>query len=69
MALDQAKAIMKMQSPITKKQIQAIIGKLTSLNRFISRYSDCLRPFFIALKGVSLEGWGLECDKTFHDIK
>ena len=69
MTPDQAKAIMQMQPLITKKQIQALIGKLPALNRFIFRYSDRLRPFFIALKGVSSEGWAPECDKAFHAIK
>ena len=47
----QVKVIIEMQPPIIKKQIQILMGKLTALNRFISRYSDRLRPFFIALKG------------------
>ena len=40
-----------------------------ALNRFISRYSDHLRPFFATLKGASSKGWGLECDKAFQSIK
>ena len=39
------------------------------LNRFISRYSDHLRPFFAALKGAPSKGWEPECDKTFRAIK
>ena len=69
MAPDQAKAIMQMQPAIMKKQIQALTGKLAALNRFISRYSDRLRLFFTALKGVSLEGWGPERGKALDAIK
>ena len=32
-------------------------------------YSNYLRPFFVALKGASLKGWGPECDKAFQSIK
>ena len=67
-APSQVKVIEQMQPPTTKKQIQTLTGKLAGLKRFISKYSDHLRPFFIALKGAS-KGWGQECDKTFHSIK
>ena len=60
---------MQMQPPITKKQIQALTGKLAALNKSISRYLDFLRLFFTALKGVSSKGWGPICDKAFHAIK
>ena len=66
MAPEQVKAIEHMQPLVTKKQIQARIIKLAALNRFISRYSDRLRPFFIALKGASAKGWGPECDQAFN---
>ena len=69
MAPDQAKAIMQMQPSVTKKQIQALIGKLATLNRFISRYLDRLRLVFTSLKEVSPKGWGLKCNKAFHAIK
>ena len=42
MALGQVKAITKMQPHVTKKQIKTLIGKLETLNRFISSYSDSL---------------------------
>ena len=66
MAPDQVQAIGQMQPPIIKKQIQTFTSKLAALNRFISRYSDRLRPFFTTLKGASLEGWGPECENAFH---
>ena len=69
MAPDQVKSIAQIQPPITKKRIQTLIGKLTTLNRFISRYSNRLRPFFTALKGASSKGWGPEYNRAFHFIK
>ena len=69
MTPDQVRAIGKMKPLTTKKHKQTLIGKLTTLNRFISRYSDRLRPFFVALKGAFSKGWGPECYKAFHFIK
>ena len=69
MAPGQVQAIGKMHPPITKKQIQALTGKLAALNRFISRYLDHLQPFFAALKRASSKGLGPECDKAFQSIK
>ena len=69
MAPGQVKVIGQMQPLITKKQIQALIGKLATLNSFISRYSYRLQPFFTTLKGASSKGWGPDCVKAFHSIK
>ena len=56
-----------MQHPVAKKQIQTLTGKLSALNRFISRYS--VRSFFAARKEAPSKGWGPECDKAFHAKK
>ena len=69
MALELVKAITQLQPPVTRKKIQALMGKLAMLNRFISRYLDCLRPFLTALKGAPSNGWGPECAKAFQSIK
>ena len=69
MALGLVKAITQLQPLVTRKQIQALMGKLAMPNRFISRYLDCLRPFLTALKGAPSNGWGPECDKSFQSIK
>ena len=69
MAPDQSKAIMQMPTPETKKKIQALIGKLVALNRFISRYSDRLWPFFTALKGASLGSGDRSLTRIFMLLK
>ena len=61
--------ILQMQPPKTKKKIQALTRKLASLNRFISIYLDCLRPFFKDLKDASSWEWGPKCDRALQDIK
>ena len=58
-----------MKPPTTKKEIQSLTERLAALNRFISRYSNRLQPFFKALKGTDTKGWGPEYDTTFGEIK
>ena len=58
-----------MQPPMTKKEIQSLTERLAALNRFISRYSDRLHPFFKALKRANTKGWGPKCEKAFQAIK
>ena len=65
MALGQVRAISQMRTLTTNKEIQSLTSRLAELNRFISRYSDRLRPFFATLKGEDSKGWGPECDETF----
>ena len=69
MAPGQVRAISQMQPSTTRKEIQALIGRLAALNRFISRYSDRLRPFFKALKGADVKCQGHECTESLRAIK
>ena len=69
MTLEQSKAIFQMHPLKTKEQMQTLKGKLVAFNKFISRYSDRLQPFFKAQKGASSEEWGPKCDRAFQDIK
>jgi hypothetical protein len=45
------KAIRRMRPPSTKKEVQKLIGRLASLNRFILRSAEKSLPFFKVLKG------------------
>ena len=54
---------------MTKKEIQSLTWRLAVLNRLILRYSDCLQPFFKALKAAYARGWGPKCDEAFRSIK
>ena len=44
-------------------------GRLAALGRFISRFTDHLKPFFATLKGANQAGWTEECDRAFIQIK
>lgn len=61
--LEKVKAILKMSSPKTVKEVQLFIGKIVTLNRFISRAIDKCHPFFKTLKQAFV--WMDECEATF----
>ena len=42
---------------------------LVALNRFISKFADCCRPFYQLLKKWKGFQWNEECDKAFQDLK
>jgi hypothetical protein len=51
-------AILRMESPSTKKGAQQLTGRLASLNRFISRSAERNLPFFEILKSAEVFQWG-----------
>ncbi|RVW17975.1 Transposon Ty3-I Gag-Pol polyprotein [Vitis vinifera] len=46
---DQVKAVMETPPPRNKKELQRLTGKIVALGRFIARFTDELRPFFLAI--------------------
>ena len=65
----QLKAILQSPAPSSKKGIQQLIGRLAALGRFISRFTDRLKPFFTTLRGGNWAEWNEECHRAFVEIK
>ena len=65
----QLKAILQSLAPSSKKGIQQLASRLAVLWRFISRFTDCLKPFFTTLRGGNRAEWNEECDLAFVAIK
>jgi hypothetical protein len=51
-------AILRMEPPKSRKGAQRLIGRLASLNRFISRSAERNLPFFEVLKSAKVFQWG-----------
>ena len=64
---DKIRAIMEMTPPRNVKEVQSLNGKVAALNRFVSRATDKLLPFFRTLK-KSFE-WMAECQQAFEELK
>jgi len=66
---DKCSAILNTQSPTTLKEVQSLVGKLTSLSRFLPRLAEKIRPIVKTLKKADRFQWSEECEKTFAEIK
>ena len=65
----QLKAILESPAPTSREGVQQLTGRLASLGRFISQFTDSLNPFFVTLKGANWAGCNEERDKVFTMIK
>ena len=65
----QLKVILQSPAPSSKKGIQQLTGRLAALERFISRFTDRLKPFFTTLRGANRAEWNEKCDRAFVAIK
>jgi hypothetical protein len=62
-------AILRMETPSTKKGTQRLTGRQASLNRFISRSAERNLPFFEILKSAKVFQWGPAQQKAFEELK
>jgi hypothetical protein len=58
-----------MELPKSRKGAQRLIGRLASLNRFISRLAERNLPFFEVLKSAEVFQWGPIQQKAFEELK
>ena len=65
----QLKTILQSPAPSPRKGIQQLTGRLAALGRFISRFTDRLKPFFTTMRGANQAEWNEECDRAFLVIK
>jgi hypothetical protein len=63
------KAILQMQPPQSKKEVQKLIGHIAALNRFIAKLAERSLPFFSVLRGSTKVKWGPKQQKAFDDLK
>ena len=65
--LKKVKAIMEMTSPKIVKEVQRLIGQVSTLNRFVSKATNKCLPFFKTLKQAFK--WTEECEIAFKNLK
>jgi len=62
---EKTKAIISMVEPSTKKEVQKLTGRMSTLNRFISKLVERSLPFFRALRGGDKVEWEPEQSEVF----
>ncbi|XP_068475223.1 uncharacterized protein [Phaseolus vulgaris] len=66
---EKCKAITEMRSPNGLKEIQRLVGRLTSLSRFVPKLSERTRPIIKLLKKTTKFEWTDECEQNFQQLK
>ncbi|RVW97140.1 hypothetical protein CK203_029948 [Vitis vinifera] len=56
-------------SSIYRKFFISYESKLVALGRFIARFTEELRPFFLAIRKAGAQGWTDSCQSAFEKIK
>ena len=64
---EKVRAILEMCSPRMTKEVQSLIGRVATLNRFVSKAMDKCLPFFKTLKKAFT--WTKECETAFQELK
>ncbi|XP_022889049.1 uncharacterized protein LOC111404482 [Olea europaea var. sylvestris] len=62
-------ALYKMRSPQKPKEVQSLIGRVATLNRFVSKITDKCLPFFKVLKVGKKFQWNEECEEALQGLK
>ncbi|XP_022888952.1 uncharacterized protein LOC111404368 [Olea europaea var. sylvestris] len=66
---DKIQALINMEAPKCKRDIQKLTGRIAALNRFVSRAADRCSPFFKLLRGNKGFDWSEECNLAFQEPK
>jgi len=66
---EKCKAITKMRSPSGLKEIQRLLGRLTSWSRFVPKLAERTRPIIKLLKKTTKFEWTDECEHNFLQLK
>ncbi|XP_017434586.1 uncharacterized protein LOC108341410 [Vigna angularis] len=67
---DKCAAVLDMRSPVSLKEIQRLVGRLTSLSRFIPKLPERIQLIVKRMKkGASVEGWDAKCKQAFLEVK
>ena len=65
----QIAALIDTLPPRSVREVQRLTGKITVLNRFISRSTERCLPFYKLLKGNKKFDWNEECDSALKELK
>jgi len=66
---EKCKAIIKMRSPATIKEVQRLIGRLTAISRFLPKLAEQTQPIVQLLKKSTRFTWTDDCEQIFQKLK
>jgi len=66
---DKCAAIVEMRSPKNLKEIQRLVGRLTSLARFLPKLTEKIKPILKIMKKQTADKWDDQCKAVFQQVK
>jgi len=66
---EKCKAIIEMRSPTTVKEVQRLIGRLTTISRFLPKLAEQTQPIIQLLKKSTRFTWTDDCEQIFQKLK
>lgn len=66
---DKCKVMLDMRSPQNLKEVQMLVGRLTSLSRFIPRLAERIKPIVKTMKKDAQGRRNDQCEATFGEVK
>jgi len=62
---DKCRALETMRSPDNLKEVQRLVGRLTSLSRFMPRLAEKINPILRLMKKAEKFAWNESCEEAF----
>ncbi|RDX96548.1 Retrovirus-related Pol polyprotein from transposon 17.6, partial [Mucuna pruriens] len=66
---EKCQAVIRMRNPQNVKEVQQLMGRITTLSRFISQLAETAKPIFGTLKKAESFIWAQECEEAFLRFK
>jgi len=66
---EKCNAIIEMRSPTSVKKVQRLIGRLTTIFRFLPKLAEQIQPIIQLLKKSSKFTWNDNCEQIFQKLK
>jgi len=66
---DKYAAIIEMRNPKNLKEIQRLVGRLTSLVRFLPKLTEKIKLILKIMKKQTIDKWDDRCEEAFQEVK
>ena len=66
---EKCNAIIEMRSPTSVKELQCLIGRLTTISRFLPKLAEQTQPIIQLLKKSARFTWNDDCEQIFQKLK
>jgi len=67
--LEKCQTIIDMRSPNNVKEVQRLVGRLTTIARFLPKLADKTKPMVKLLKKSAMFEWNKTCQNNFDQLK